>query len=169
MLSPGANCFFTKLQTDNFGFLARMTSVIHQITCIFLLISLKCCTSFAFLGNPKFATIGNSFKSSERCFGFFKQTAAAATAATHGTKLQAAEHVSMYEELQIPTLLGIYLVDITPDVRRIVAASGIDSGVVTILSRHTTTAITINEMEGRLVDDTRQFLLKLVPAACKRK
>ena len=82
-------------------------------------------------------------------------------------KLRATEHVSIYEELQVPTLLGIYLVDITPDIRRIVAASGIDSGVVTILSRHTTTAITINEMEGRLVDDTRQFLLKLVPAACK--
>lgn len=36
---------------------------------------------------------------------------------------------------------------------------------MTVYSRHTTTAITINEMEGRLVDDARQFLLKLVPAA----
>lgn len=83
------------------------------------------------------------------------------------TKLHMSEVVSVYEELQIPTLLGIYLVDITADIRRIVAASEVDNGVVTILSRHTTTAITINEMEGRLVDDTRQFLLKLVPAACK--
>jgi Uncharacterised protein family UPF0047 len=82
-----------------------------------------------------------------------------------GTALN--EYVATYEELQIPTLLGIHMVDITPDIRRIVAASGIQSGVVTILSKHTTTAITINEMEGRLVDDTRQFLLKLVPAACK--
>ncbi len=36
-------------------------------------------------------------------------------------------------------------------------------GVVTVLSKHSTVSITINEMEGRLVDDTRQFLLKLAP------
>ena len=75
--------------------------------------------------------------------------------------------VGVYEEIQIPTLLGIHMVDITPEIRRVVARSGIQSGVVTVLSQHTTTAIVINEMEGRLVDDTRQFLLKLVPAACK--
>ena len=82
-------------------------------------------------------------------------------------KLYAGEYVAMYEELQIPTLLGIHMVDITPEIRRIVAASGVKSGVVTVLSKHTTTAVVINEMEGRLVDDTRQFLLKLVPAACE--
>ncbi len=36
-------------------------------------------------------------------------------------------------------------------------------GVVTVFSRHSTVSVTINEMEGRLVDDTRQFLLKLAP------
>ena len=75
--------------------------------------------------------------------------------------------VGVYEEIQIPTLLGIHMVDITPEIRDVVIRSGIQSGVVTVLSQHTTTAIVINEMEGRLVDDTRQFLLKLVPAACK--
>ncbi len=34
---------------------------------------------------------------------------------------------------------------------------------MTVLSRHTTCGITINEMEGRLVDDIRQYFLKLVP------
>ena len=34
---------------------------------------------------------------------------------------------------------------------------------MTVMSRHTTTAITVNEMEGRLVDDIRQWLLKLAP------
>ena len=43
--------------------------------------------------------------------------------------------------------------------------SGVTEGHVSILSRHTTTSITINEMESRLVDDARQFLLKLVPPA----
>lgn len=43
------------------------------------------------------------------------------------------------------------------------SSSGITEGVVTVLSRHTTCGITINEMEGRLVDDVRQWLLKLAP------
>ena len=42
-------------------------------------------------------------------------------------------------------------------------SSGITEGVVTVLSRHTTCGITINEMEGRLVDDVRQWLIKLAP------
>ena len=142
-----------------------MVSVIHQITCIILLVSSKCCTPFAILGKQSSKFQWNTVQSSGMFSGVLGQTAAAAI---DGTRLRATEHVSIYEELQVPTLLGIYLVDITSDIRRIVAASGIDSGVVTILSRHTTTAITINEMEGRLVDDTRQFLLKLVPAACKK-
>lgn len=75
------------------------------------------------------------------------------------------ESIAYYEELQVPSLKGIYFADLTPEIRRIVAISGIDSGVVTVLSRHTTTGITINEMEARLVDDARQFLLKLAPPA----
>jgi len=71
--------------------------------------------------------------------------------------------VSGYEELAIKTLKGIHLTDITKDVKRIVAETGIVEGTVTILSRHTTTCVTINEMEGRLVDDIRQYFLKLVP------
>ena len=41
--------------------------------------------------------------------------------------------------------------------------SGCKEGVVTVLSKHSTVSVTINEMEGRLVDDTRQFLLNLAP------
>lgn len=36
-------------------------------------------------------------------------------------------------------------------------------GWVHIVSRHTTTAVTINECESRLMDDIRQFLLRLAP------
>ena len=75
------------------------------------------------------------------------------------------QSVGLYEELKVPTLDGIFFVDITPEIKRIVKESGVHTGSVTVLSRHTTTAITINEMESRLVDDARQFLLKLVPAA----
>lgn len=71
--------------------------------------------------------------------------------------------VSGYEELSVKTSKGIHLVDITKDVKRIVTETGIVEGTVTILSKHTTTGITINEMEPRLVDDIRQYFLKLVP------
>lgn len=139
-----------------------MLLALHKFACIVLLMALKDCTPFASVGKHATRSYGHTVQSAEKQSRVLSQTVGADL-----MKLRATEHVSIYEELQVPTLLGIYLVDITPDIRRIVAASGIDSGVVTILSRHTTTAITINEMEGRLVDDTRQFLLKLVPAACK--
>ena len=88
-----------------------------------------------------------------------------ATCSTISATPVVGQSVGLYEELKVPTLDGIYFVDITPEIKRIVQASGVHTGSVTVLSRHTTTAITINEMESRLVDDARQFLLKLVPAA----
>lgn len=96
------------------------------------------------------------------------------------------ELITFYQELNIPTLKGIHFTDLTTNIRSAIETSGISEGQVTIISRHTTTAITINEMEvtrncieksnqllqyvsiffqGRLIDDTRQFLLKLAPAA----
>jgi thiamine phosphate synthase YjbQ (UPF0047 family) len=73
--------------------------------------------------------------------------------------------LTYYEEIQISTLKGIHFTDLTPYIRTAVSKSGITSGQVSIVSQHTTAAITINEMESRLVDDTRQFLLKLAPAS----
>jgi hypothetical protein len=73
--------------------------------------------------------------------------------------------VSHYEELSVPTLQGIHLTDITSLIQSIVDTSGMTEGQVAVLSRHTTTAITINEMEGRLVDDVRQYLWQLAPPA----
>lgn len=73
------------------------------------------------------------------------------------------EYATHYEELGVDTKKGIFLVDLTPLLRAALKSSGITEGVVTVLSRHTTTAITINEMEGRLVDDIRQYLLRLAP------
>ena len=81
------------------------------------------------------------------------------------TRLCDSNFISQYREIIVPSLKGIYFADLTPQIREIVHASGVKCGQVTILSRHTTTAITINEMEARLVDDARQFLLKLAPPA----
>lgn len=44
------------------------------------------------------------------------------------------------------------------------AQCGMWSGFVTVTSRHTTTAITINENEPRLIEDLRRFLGELAPA-----
>lgn len=71
--------------------------------------------------------------------------------------------VTNYKEISVQTKKGIYLSDLTPLLRDILLESGCREGVMTVLSRHTTTAITVNEMEGRLVDDIRQWLLKLAP------
>jgi thiamine phosphate synthase YjbQ (UPF0047 family) len=58
----------------------------------------------------------------------------------------------------------ISLHDITPQVEALVAKHGIVDGTVHLISQHTTTALTINECETRLMDDVRSWLLRLAPA-----
>jgi len=69
--------------------------------------------------------------------------------------------------LQVETQAGVHLHDITAQVRRVLADSGIRNGVVIVASRHTTTAITLNEAEPRLLEDARRFYEKLAPMADK--
>ena len=57
------------------------------------------------------------------------------------------ELVTFYTELNLPTLKGIHFTDITPNIRSAIETSGVSEGQVNVISRHTTTAITINEME----------------------
>jgi secondary thiamine-phosphate synthase enzyme len=59
---------------------------------------------------------------------------------------------------------GISLHDLMADIRDAVAGSGIRNGFVTITSQHTTTAITINEHEARLLEDVKVFLARLIPS-----
>ena len=58
---------------------------------------------------------------------------------------------------------GISLHDIPPAVCAAVSSSGIAAGFVAVTSRHTTTALTVNEFEPRLLEDVRAFLTRLVP------
>jgi thiamine phosphate synthase YjbQ (UPF0047 family) len=46
-----------------------------------------------------------------------------------------------------------------PQIRAEVERLGVAEGFVNVLSRHTTTAVTINECEPRLLDDIRQVPL----------
>lgn len=61
------------------------------------------------------------------------------------------------------TQKGIHLHDISAQVTEVISESGIKNGIVTVNSMHTTTALTINEYEPRLMDDVRIFLHKLIP------
>jgi len=68
-----------------------------------------------------------------------------------------------YYPLQLTTGEGVALHDVTPRVRSCLDDSGIQDGFVTVTSRHTTTALTINEHEERLLEDVKTFFTQLVP------
>ena len=57
----------------------------------------------------------------------------------------------------------ISLHDLTADIRETISRSGIRDGFVTVTSQHTTTAVTINEHEERLIEDVKSFLARLIP------
>lgn len=65
--------------------------------------------------------------------------------------------------LEVDTGDGIALHDITPQLRGLLSANAVGSGFVAVSSRHTTTALIVNEYESRLLADVRAFLTRLVP------
>lgn len=69
--------------------------------------------------------------------------------------------------IEVETTEGISLHDLMPGVRDAVAESGFENGFIVISSQHTTTAITINENEERLMQDFKTFLKRLVPPGDK--
>lgn len=64
-------------------------------------------------------------------------------------------------ELQTDPGIGIY--NVTPEIEQFIAEAGIANGCVLVFSRHTTTALAINEHEVRLLEDVKVFLQKLAP------
>jgi len=77
--------------------------------------------------------------------------------------------VAHYEQVSIPSPADgppaqeITVVDLMPHLRRVLADSRLHDGSVNIISRHTTTGITINEWESRLAADLKRWLLGLAP------
>lgn len=57
----------------------------------------------------------------------------------------------------------LQMVNITKQIEEVVRSSGVQSGLVTILSMHTTAGITVNEGLECLEQDIHEFLNKLVP------
>ena len=63
--------------------------------------------------------------------------------------------------LEIATQEPIGVYDVTAEVQAFLAKSGVLAGQVMIFSRHTTTAIAINEYEERLLVDLQRYLKTL--------
>lgn len=71
------------------------------------------------------------------------------------------QFVSHY--LTFDTAEAIDIVDITAEIQRQVESVGVIQGHVVVFSCHTTTALTVNEAEERLLVDIKTFLRKLAP------
>jgi len=65
--------------------------------------------------------------------------------------------------LHICTEPGINIHDITPQIQEFVLTTKIQHGQVLVFSRHTTTALAINENEPRLFEDVKAYLKMLAP------
>ncbi|MBD2162822.1 YjbQ family protein [Calothrix sp. FACHB-156] len=65
--------------------------------------------------------------------------------------------------IEISTQEGINIHNITPQIQDFIASTSIQNGQALIFSRHTTTALAINENEERLLEDIKVFLRKLAP------
>ncbi|MGE5660150.1 MAG: secondary thiamine-phosphate synthase enzyme YjbQ [Actinomycetota bacterium] len=67
------------------------------------------------------------------------------------------------QEIIVETSEGISIYNLTPDLLKLLEASSIKKGQITVFSRHTTTALAINENEARLLEDVKVHLKKLAP------
>lgn len=65
--------------------------------------------------------------------------------------------------INIPTEKGINIYNVTPQIEELIKESAIINGHVLVFSRHTTTALAINENEERLLVDIKTYLNKLAP------
>jgi secondary thiamine-phosphate synthase enzyme len=66
--------------------------------------------------------------------------------------------------LVLATSEPIQLLDITDEVQAAVRTSGVKDGIVTVVSRHTTAAVRIQEAEPLLLHDLVAFLKRMAPA-----
>ncbi|HEY9633303.1 MAG TPA: secondary thiamine-phosphate synthase enzyme YjbQ [Coleofasciculaceae cyanobacterium] len=71
------------------------------------------------------------------------------------------------EGIEVETGQGICIYNITPQIVKLIKVSSIKNGQVLLFSRHTTTALAINENEERLLKDVKAYLKKLAPEGDK--
>ena len=78
--------------------------------------------------------------------------------------------ICVYRQVDVPSSeanpvprQAISVEDLTPTLRALLEESGMVDGLITVISRHTTTSLAINEWESRLADDVADALLRLMP------
>lgn len=69
----------------------------------------------------------------------------------------------VYKSFTLLTKQYNQMILVTEQMERAVAESGIENGIVTVITKHTTTGITVNEALECLESDITVFLDKLVP------
>ncbi|MEC4892466.1 MAG: secondary thiamine-phosphate synthase enzyme YjbQ [Oscillatoria sp. PMC 1051.18] len=65
--------------------------------------------------------------------------------------------------IELETSDGISIHNLTPEIEKLLAQNSLLNGYALIFSRHTTTALAINENEIRLLEDIKGHLDKLAP------
>ena len=65
--------------------------------------------------------------------------------------------------ITVQTTRPIEIIDITAEIIAALSATGLKRGQVTVISRHTTAFININEKEEHLLQDMETYLKRLVP------
>lgn len=66
--------------------------------------------------------------------------------------------------LDIDTIAPIQFIDLTDHINQQLKLNSVESGTVTVFSRHTTAAIKINEAEELLLEDFKNMLRELCPS-----
>ncbi len=66
-------------------------------------------------------------------------------------------------EIELFTKKEFEIIDITPKINEIIKKSNINEGIVIIFTKHTTTALIINENESRLLKDIEELFKKIIP------
>jgi secondary thiamine-phosphate synthase enzyme len=66
-------------------------------------------------------------------------------------------------KITVQTTRPIEIIDITAEIIAALSTTGLKRGQVTVISRHTTAFVNINEKEKHLLEDMETFLKRLVP------
>ncbi|NJE12258.1 secondary thiamine-phosphate synthase enzyme YjbQ [Thermococcus sp. LS2] len=69
----------------------------------------------------------------------------------------------MIYEIEIHTNKEFEIIDITSEVQKIVKESNIQEGIAVVFTKHTTTALIVNENEKRLLSDIEMLLENIAP------
>jgi secondary thiamine-phosphate synthase enzyme len=68
-----------------------------------------------------------------------------------------------HSQIRVQTSECLQFIDLTKDLTELVARSGVRHGWVNVQTRHTTTALIVNENEPLLLDDLRRMLDRMAP------